>query len=142
MSDDLTRVRRMIGDTNSSDQLLDDSDLQDYLDDFGNIFAAAAAACDDLAAMMAREVDQSITGMSLKSGDMFTHYEKLAVNLRKRALRAGYVTVKAGGIKKADADANRQDDTIVQPIFRRDLHNIPVSTVPPILVDDLTQRFR
>ena len=142
MSEDITRVRRMIGDTNSSDQLLDDSALSDYLDDYGNIYAAAAAACDDLAALMAREVDQSITGMSLKSSDMFTHYEKLAANIRKRALRAGYVTVKAGGVKKADVDANRQDDNVMQSTFRTDLQDIPISSVPPILVDDLTQAWR
>lgn len=134
MTNDLLRVRLLIGDMDDSNRLVADAYLGLYLSDYGNPFAAAAAAADDLAAKYAREVDVAIgEELSLKNSQLHDHYAKLAGQIRQKAMFAPGVGAMpfAGGIYTGDTATNRANTALNQPAFARDTHSNVATELNP-----------
>ena len=82
----LAKVRMEIGDTDSTQVLFTDEELQVYLDSRGTDYLAAAAdACDALAARFARSYDFETDGQSFKRSQQSKAYREMAGALRERA---------------------------------------------------------
>lgn len=119
---DLKRVRLLVGDTNDARVLLEDAEIQFFLDEEGGIYAAAAAAADALAAKFAGDIAVNRASGSLSKDQRFDHYQKLARALRLKGF--GKAESFAGG--RLISEKERQETTRdrVQPRFRRDQDTI------------------
>ena len=114
------RVRLLIGDTDSDEPLLMDSELDFLITLGGNIYSVAASACETIAAKFAREVSKSVGGLSLGSQDRQAHYQSLASSLRfQLALRVSIPF--AGGLSQDEKNSNNSDPDLVPHLFSRDL---------------------
>lgn len=128
-ANDLTRVRLLIGDTDSSvsaQQRLEDEEITDLLTIYGAYRAAAAGAADALAAKFARlSVEKNTGQLSL----VWKRYEQL--RLLARDLRNGIAATAVpfgGGLSVTTRETNAADTDLVQPAFKRGMLDDP-STV-------------
>ena len=85
---DLDEVRFMLQDTDTTDQLMPDEEIQFVIDKWAgvvgsNIWAAAICA-ETLAAKFAREVSVSGDGVSVAVQDLQDKYDRLAASLREQ----------------------------------------------------------
>lgn len=74
-------VRYIIGDTDETDQLLSDEEIQYSIDVNGMTRHAASEACRAIAAKFARLMNRSIGGLSADFGVKYEHYIQLADNI-------------------------------------------------------------
>lgn len=93
-------VRFLVGDTDTTDQQIQDEEILFALDRTnGNIYAAAAFSAEGIAAKFARlvtsEVDRTLR---VRYSDMQAQYRALAKDLREQSMRLGGLGVGAGGI--------------------------------------------
>lgn len=93
----LDEIRFLIGDTDTTDQLLADEEIN-YLSDKwlerqGSTFYVAAIACETIAARLAREVSYSADGVSLSLSELQAKYK-----LQADMLRAQHDELLVGGI--------------------------------------------
>ena len=94
LSDDRERVRLLIGDTEPSDPLLYDDELDSHLGarsvvtttggTIHNVIAAAADACESIAAKFARDYSFTEDGQSFDRAQRVNHYRALGDSLRRR----------------------------------------------------------
>lgn len=93
---DVDRVRLEIGDTDSSDAILSDDEIQEFLDqrtvldsDGGtvgvNVVAAAADSAGAISAKYARQFDFSEDGQSFSPAQRVGHFQALEQTLRARS---------------------------------------------------------
>lgn len=82
---DLDRVRLRIGDTDMSDPLLSDAEIQSCLADWpNNVDLAAANAAEAIAAQYSRGFNFTTERQVFNRSERVNHYTQLAANLRKR----------------------------------------------------------
>lgn len=127
-ADNPTRVRLLIGDTDSNapaQQRLEDEEITDLLTIYGNYRAAAAAAADALAAKFARLATEKGMGRASLVWDRFKQLQALAESLRASLSRAAVPF--AGGMSKSLRETNDADTDLVQPRFRTGLFDNPPS---------------
>lgn len=118
----LDAVRFLIGDTNESDQQFNDAEINFLVSEEGGTYQAAAKAADVLASKFARLADETVGQVSINYSQMFDHYQSLANTIRQRAAVRGAMPY-AAGISTSDKEANQLDESIVKPIFTRDMHD-------------------
>jgi hypothetical protein len=121
----ISKVRRLIGDTDSTDYRLLDADITAILsDNNGDDYKAAAEAARSIAAQLAMQEDVKISETSLSGSNAYLNMIKLAESLEKQAARS-FAIPYAGGISKADKEAREADTDRVAPAFTRALHSVP-----------------
>jgi len=130
LSQPLYRVRRLIGDTQIGAQLLQDEEIADTLATEGSLFAAAALCCENIAATFSRQVDRTLSGMSLTNSQKVTQYLLMARTLRRKAALDG-VTPVVGGISQGDKRAVEEDDDRTVPVFTRQQFGFAGNGLPP-----------
>ncbi len=122
---DIDRVQVLCGDPPGDTQVLDDSMISFFLEEYnGNYYRAAADAAAAIAAHYAGQVDVRVGILSSSNSQKTQQFAELATALRRRAddrALAGAVPF-AGGISVADKQANQDNDDLVVPAFTRDLH--------------------
>jgi hypothetical protein len=130
----LNIVRLLIGDTNTTDQQLQDSEITFALSQNGNnTYSAAYWACNALVSKYARLVNTQLDG-ALKSdySDLMQHYLLLASSLEYQGKSSGAsLGVRAGGITKVSIEAARADTNRIEGSFRRDQFKNPPSYNTP-----------
>jgi hypothetical protein len=113
-------VRFYTGDKDPGDPLLQDEEIAFALTQYGDVFYAASAACDAIAAVFARKVHKRVGTLDLDAQQQYEHYCDLAKELRARAVTSG-LTVFAGGVFVTDHDTTEGDASLRKPFFRRDM---------------------
>lgn len=111
------KVRLLIGDTDSTDPLLTDAELNFLTGQAGSIYGVAALACQAIAAKYARQVDKRVGDLALSSSQKAKHYAAEAQKYAK--LGAILVTPIAGGISIDAKDVVDSDSDRVRPSFSR-----------------------
>ena len=100
-------VRFLIGDTDTSDQLLSDEEITylisvhvDQGASYSN-YLAASASCKAIAASLAKKIDKTVGSLSLSLSQKFDHYNQLAEQLATTSvgLRKFGIPVLGGGGK-------------------------------------------
>ncbi|KKK55652.1 hypothetical protein LCGC14_3072400 [marine sediment metagenome] len=112
---DLEAVRFEIGDTDSTDQLMQDAEIEYTIDEEETIFGAAARCCETLSRKFAREADRQLGTLSVALSDKSTAFKELAEIIRAKEVGSGKVYT--GGISKAEKDVDIADTDLVQPTF-------------------------
>jgi hypothetical protein len=121
-------VRLLVGDVDSSDPLVTDEEISQFVELYpGDVYSAAATVCEVIAAKLAREVSHSGDGLSFSGGELMKHYLELADRLRRlsKRLKSKKVTPYVGGISWAEREKADQDADKIQTAFRSHMHDNP-----------------
>lgn len=118
---ELSQVRLLIGDTESTQPQLTDEELTFLIDSEGNIYRAAAAACRALMAEYARKVDKAVGDLKINYSQRMKAYESLGKSLFIRG--GGLGIPSAGGVYVADREANEGNESIIQPAIKIGIHD-------------------
>ena len=125
------KVRFLIGDTDTNDQLISDEEITAVMGAFSSGTAVnylAAACADFVAAKFARKAD--VTNLETSVSASQRHSQFLALAKHLRSLPAGQVLggdgssfvlagITVGGSSRAALDDREEDTDVVQPRFRR-----------------------
>ena len=125
----LNAVRLLIGDTDYSDQQLQDEEVTFALSETqDNVYFAGSWCCTLLSAKYARRVDTDLDGqLSEKYSQLQQHYKLLSQTLLESGKRydGNSLGVKAGGIRVSQINSVRDDTNRVTPDFRTDRFKYP-----------------
>lgn len=131
ISTDLAKVRTIIFDTDSSDALLTDEQINYFLTVNSNVFAAAALAARTIQAQFARQADISIESVAKKFSQKSAQYAKLADNLDKQATQEDLVSPSNLGVSIEETDEQRaESDRRQEKFFVDKFSNPPEGTLP------------
>ena len=122
---DIDRVRVLCGDPAGDTQVLDDSIISFFLEEYnGNYYRAAADSAAAIAAHYAGQVDVRVGILSSSNSQKTQQFAELATALRRRAddKALAMAVPFAGGISIAGKEVTEENSDLVQPAFTRDLH--------------------
>ena len=117
---DRDHVRFMIGDTDSTDKLLYDKEIEFLISQAGNVYSAAVEGCKRIAALYAKYANESVGQVSISHDQKSQHYYKLAETLKRDYVNTLAIPY-AGGISTSDKETYEEDDDRVKPAFTRKL---------------------
>jgi hypothetical protein len=113
------QVRFLIGDTDSSEQLLQDGEIQWLLDQYqGHTMTAAIRACETIMSKFARLADEKVGQVSIQFSQKAKSYQVMLNQLRNR-LAIEDMTPFAGGISRSDKITEDQNSDRVRPDFTK-----------------------
>jgi hypothetical protein len=116
-------VRFLVQDTDASDPLLTDEEIQYVMDEFGTGVSAAAQLARTLQAKFARFVDTTVGSVSESASQRAAQYQALAERLEQQL---GYrATPTFGGISQSVKDSLDADTGAAQVAFKRDQFSNP-----------------
>jgi len=124
----LDRVRLLVGDTDPESPLqqrLENEEITDLLTIAGGFYAAAAMACDALAAKFARLATGKRMGQASLEWKRFDQLTSMGKTLRASVSRAAVPF--AGGISKTQRQSVDQDTDRIAPSFQRGMMDNPSS---------------
>lgn len=130
----LDAVRFLVGDTQQSDQLLQDGEVGWLLSEWPDAYWAAAAGATQIAAQFAREVSYSADGVQTGLSELQQKYEQLAVDLRKQAVKKGRIVAPyVGGISISDKESLESNTDATGTFFQYGMNdNIEGGTSGPV----------
>lgn len=117
------QVRFHIRDTDEAAPLVQDEEISFLLTEHGSVYAAAAAACRNIALYFTRRVSlvSKETGIKDDMKERADSYRQMADDFDEQASRTG-LSVFAGGISQSDKESRADNQDATAPAFRRDLH--------------------
>lgn len=115
------QVRFLIGDTDASNPLVQNEEIEWALSEQGNVYAAAALVAQTLGGRFATTADKSVGDLKLKFSEQSRNFFELAKNLKMQVLSLSQVQ-SAGADVIATKEANEADTTLVEPKFTKDMH--------------------
>jgi len=86
LTTDKDRVRFLVGDTNESDKLLQDEEIEYLLTETTNVLLVASRAAKAIAARFSRQADKAVGDLRISLSQKAQAYMVLAADLEKRAL--------------------------------------------------------
>ena len=117
----LNSVRLLVGDTDTTDQLVQDEEITFALSQANdNIYYAAAWVCRTIAAKFSRMVDTQLDGaLQASYSDRAKQYQQLAVQVENQGKKTSgkSLGVFAGGISNNDMFVANQDEDRFTPAF-------------------------
>lgn len=130
-ANDRDEVRFLVGDTDTTDQLVTDEEIAYAVAEEGNNLLAAAKVAKAIMAKFARLVDKSVGDLKLSYSQRLTAYKELVDQLTDRGMVSTGAPF-AGGISITDKN-NREDETDrVKPTIVRGIHEFDVSEEDPL----------
>jgi len=132
-TDSLDVVRFLIGDTLTTDQQLQDAEINTAIGQRSTVYGAAAVCCRSLASKFARSVTFKSGQSSANFSDLYKAYLAMAINFEAQAALSGGGTPYAGGISQADMLSQVQNGDRVPSVFTigMDDNLLPVGPVGP-----------
>lgn len=116
---DLDKVRFLVFDTDTNEQLINNEEIAWLLTEQTNVYMAAANAAEAIAAKFAKDITRTAVGLSASVGNRAQFYLDLAEKLR---LQIGTTNqhgeVFSGGLTISGKDALDADTNAVQPSFK------------------------
>jgi hypothetical protein len=119
---DLDKIRFWLGDTDPTNELITDAEINSLLATM-SARAAAAQIAHSLAARYARKADKQIGDLRISWSQLSKQFASLATSLSVASTTAQ--SVWAGGLSKAEKAETRADADMVQHSFTRGLHAHP-----------------
>lgn len=120
----LNTVRLLVGDTDTSDQLVQDEEITFALSQTGdNVYYAGSWVCRTIAAKFSRMVDTQLDGvLQANYSDRAKQYNQLASQIEAQGKKTSgkSLGVFAGGILKTDMYAAKVDTNRVESSFEID----------------------
>jgi hypothetical protein len=116
VNSDLDKVRFEIGDTDSTDQQLQDEEIEYTISAEPSLLAAAARCCEVLSRKFSRLADNRLGPQQVWASQRSVAYAERAKELRSKSSALGGLYV--GGL---DKNEELLDQDLRQPAFKRDL---------------------
>ena len=123
----LNTVRLLVGDTDETDQIVQDEEINFALTQSDNVYYAASWVASVIAAKFARKVSTELDGqLRADYSDLSRQYNKLSGTLRQNGTKynAGSLGVVFGGTDISGIETVREQTDRVKPSFRRDQFRI------------------
>jgi hypothetical protein len=114
-------VRFLIGDTDTTDQLLQDEEIDYILSLRTNVHLAAAECAGAISAKFSRYASKSVGDLRISYGDRKRQYDELVRQLRRRANLA--VAPVCTSISVSDKEGNEEDTDLVKPAIKIGMHD-------------------
>jgi len=130
---DKDKVRLLIGDTDTSDKLLSDSEVEYFITTHGSLNRAASEACRAIAAMFARQMSRSVGGLQADFSAKHRQYLSMAENLDANQ-QLDPVSPFVSGYSKAAKAIDFADDDRENLAARKGIHDNP--RVGPLTGED------
>ncbi|HZT90284.1 MAG TPA: hypothetical protein VFA12_20255 [Stellaceae bacterium] len=126
-------MRLLIGDTNSTNPLLQDEEIAFDLTQVPTVYGAAAMACSQVAAKFSSLADQSAGQTKIAYSQRAKAYRAMAAEYKNLAAARGGGMPYAGGISISDKAQQTQDSDRVPPNFNIGMTDdfLPVAPVGP-----------
>lgn len=124
----LNTIRLLVGDTDTSDQQVQNEEITFALSqNNNNVYLSAGWIARTISAKYSREVNTSLNGaLGADYSDLAKHYAGLADRLEYQGKKSSAVLgVKAGGITISGIEAARANTNRVEGSFRRDRFQNP-----------------
>lgn len=121
VSNNIGKVRLLIGDTNSGDVLLEDEEINTFLTEYGNVKIAASHAAMAISAKFSRDADKQIGSLRISLSIRAENYKNLSKEIKQNT--SSILTAYVGGISKSDNADNKGNVDRVSPSFRRKAMN-------------------
>ncbi len=116
---DIAKIRFLVGDTDSTDQLLSDEEIAYLLDRDSRILGASALACEAIGVKLIRSsVSYRIGPLTENNSQLRVRYGEAANRFRTLAMTSNSII--AGAIEILDKQATEEDTSLVPPRFVRD----------------------
>lgn len=129
---DKDAVRFLSGDTDEQNPFLQDEEILWLLSENGNAYRAAAAACLQIASGFAKLATSKQEGdLRIDYSTRITDMRALADDLRTKGGGRSMPLVYAGGISRADHDANSDDTDRIPPVFTVGQDDFPIGRQAP-----------
>lgn len=116
-------VRFLVGDTDTTDQQVQDAEITFALSQASNdIYLAASITAEAIAGKYSRLVNSSFEGMRTDYSDLVSQYQSLARKLKQDSKKFGSTGIgspDAGGISISEIDSVEDDSDRPTPAFRR-----------------------
>lgn len=122
------QIRLLIGDTESTDPLLQDEEITFHANGQSGLYRQAAACARAIAGTFSRRVDRSVGQLKLSSGQQAKAYHDLAQSLMRQAARQDAVPY-AGGLSISDKEGVEDNTDRVKPAFTRETGDVPGTTL-------------
>lgn len=127
-------VRLLVGDTDTTDQQVQNEEITFALSENGNnVYFAAGWVARAISSKYSRKVNTQLDGaLSADYSDLAKHYSSLADRLEYQGKKSSAgLSVKAGGITISGVEAVRENTNRIEGSFRRDrFHNPPGYDTP------------
>jgi hypothetical protein len=120
----LDAIRLLCGDTDPTQPLLQDEELNYITRNEPNQWFAAATAAQTIAARFARSTDRTVGKLSIKGTDQIKQYQQLAYDLRRRGATEGLTIINVSQSQFEKEQAVLDTDR-TSPEFRRRLQDFP-----------------
>jgi hypothetical protein len=116
-------VRFLVGDTDTTEQLVQDEEINYALAEQPNTRLAAANVADSIGAKFSRKTDVRLGDYTVSYNKLASGFFTLANQLRNSSKNnAGIIAIPyAGGISQTEIDTSEQDTDLVQPKFKVDM---------------------
>jgi len=121
LDEPLNAVRMLVGDTNTNEQLLQDEEIEAFIDITDSNVAAAAAAARALSAKYARSVDKWVGDLKILASQKQRQFLRLYEQLTLQASSHGVPS--AGGIRVSQKEEHAANTDLVSPAFRIGMHD-------------------
>jgi len=115
-------VRVLIGDTDECDPILQDEEINFFLNQWSCPQTAAIESCLAIGARYARKADENVGQVRVSFSQISDQFYKLADRLKVRQNIVAGPAI-AGGISKSDKRVQEDNDDRVQPAFTKELHD-------------------
>tara|TARA_Y100000310_G_scaffold212376_1_gene213214 strand:+ start:2713 stop:3177 length:465 start_codon:yes stop_codon:yes gene_type:complete len=124
-------VRFLIGDTDTTDQQIQDEEIAWALSERGDqVYYGAARCAELLGAENAKLTTKSVGDLNIQYGQRADQFYSLASRLERMALSHHPPVPFAGGTSRADAIARDEDTDRVMPAMEKGMHDNPDVTYP------------
>jgi len=131
-------TRFLIGDTDSTDQLLQDGEIAYLLAKYNNApLSAAIRACETIMAKFARMADETVGRVRIAFNQKYKAYAEMKTELRARIAIEGTIPY-AGGISRTDVETVEKDEDRVKPEFSK--HMLENQQMAPWTTDEKLMR--
>lgn len=130
----LNTVRLLVGDTDTTDQQVQNEEITFALSETNdNVYYAAAWVARTIASQYSRRVNTQLDGaLSADYSDLAKQFNSLAEKLEYQGKKAGGVVgVLAGGISKTKVESVRSNTDRIEGSFRRDRFRNPPNYETP-----------
>ncbi|MBF0560722.1 MAG: hypothetical protein HQL37_01650 [Alphaproteobacteria bacterium] len=123
----MMQVRFRIGDTLSTEPLVQDEEINLAMAQRGSLIGAAAVVAHAIAARFSRLSDTETGNARLSHSQKAAQYRRLAVDLEALDESIGGAMPYAGGISRSDKRSREIDPDRVRPSFTRGMTDYPVA---------------
>lgn len=137
-ADTVDQVRLTIGDTVDTGHMLEDEEIQFFLDSNSeNIYLASSRICTSLAARYSRLVDKNVGDLRIRSSEKSKQFAAQAITLFNIYQRQRSAYIYAGGVTNSDKALDRANTDINQPSFTKDMMETgPDNVTRPALITE------